>query len=109
MLDSCLGCKSNCKMRMTTVSANWLAFLYCGDIPGEDFNPVQFDKGFLHGFELIQARYSLTSHEKWKQHDSVFDYADFYYRILNFLTCKANKKWCQSLYSYLNKELFGDE
>ncbi|KAI6043557.1 hypothetical protein EDC04DRAFT_2600026 [Pisolithus marmoratus] len=139
---------------MTTVSANWPAFLYCGNIPGEDFNPVRFNKGFLHGFVLIQvlkhifispssalsngklksthprngklhgmcevtaehiaysavhACYSLTLHEKWKQHDSIFDYADFYYRILNFLTCKANKKWHQSLYSYLNKELFGDE
>ncbi|KAI6042973.1 hypothetical protein EDC04DRAFT_2600612 [Pisolithus marmoratus] len=68
---------------------------------------VRFNKGFLHGFELIQARYSLTSHEKWKQHDSVFDYTDFYYRILNFLTCKADKKWCQSLYSYLNKRECG--
>ncbi|KAI6046896.1 hypothetical protein EDC04DRAFT_2554391, partial [Pisolithus marmoratus] len=38
---------------VTIVSTNWLAFLYCGNIPGEDFNPVRFDKGFLHGFELI--------------------------------------------------------
>ncbi|KAI6037925.1 hypothetical protein EDC04DRAFT_2570572 [Pisolithus marmoratus] len=43
---------------VTTVSTNWPAFLYCGDIPGEDFNPVQFDKGFLCGFVLIQVSFS---------------------------------------------------
>ncbi|KAI5984379.1 hypothetical protein EDC04DRAFT_2591064 [Pisolithus marmoratus] len=44
--------------RVTAVSTNWPAFLYCGDIPGEDFNPVRFDKGFLHGFVLIWVSFS---------------------------------------------------
>ncbi|KAI6017456.1 hypothetical protein EDC04DRAFT_2576794, partial [Pisolithus marmoratus] len=43
---------------VTAVSANWPAFLYCGDIPGEDFNPVRFDKGFLRGFVLIRVSFS---------------------------------------------------
>ncbi|KAI6037155.1 hypothetical protein PISMIDRAFT_113384, partial [Pisolithus microcarpus 441] len=41
-------------------------------------------------YSTVHAHYSLTSHEKWKQHDSVFDYyADFYYRILNFISKPA--------------------
>ena len=51
---------------------------------------------------LFQARFGISSREKWKQHDGNFDYADFYYRIVNFLTSKADVKWCKSLYSYLN-------
>ncbi|KAI6118530.1 hypothetical protein EDD16DRAFT_1707331 [Pisolithus croceorrhizus] len=53
-------------------------------------------------YSAVHACYSLTSHKKWKQHDGVFDYTDFYYRILNFLTFKVDKKWHHSLYSYLN-------
>ncbi|KAI6096852.1 hypothetical protein F5141DRAFT_1011646, partial [Pisolithus sp. B1] len=69
--------------------------------------------GKLHGmckvtaehitYSAVHARYSLTSCKKWKQHDGMFDYTDFYYRILNFLTFKVDKKWCHSLYSYLNR------
>ena len=52
---------------------------------------------------LFQARFGLSSCEKWKQHDGIFDYADFYYRIMNFLMFKADNKWHKALYSYLNK------
>ena len=41
--------------RVTATAANWPAFLYYGDIPGEDFDPVHFDKGFLRGFILIRV------------------------------------------------------
>jgi len=52
---------------------------------------------------LFQAHFGLSSCEKWKQHDGIFHYADFYYRIMNFLMFKADNKWCKALYSYLNK------
>jgi len=38
--------------RIAATSASWLAFLYYGDVPGEDFEPGRFDKGFLRGFFL---------------------------------------------------------
>ncbi|KAL4076478.1 hypothetical protein V8B97DRAFT_1913354 [Scleroderma yunnanense] len=75
--------------------------------------------GKLHGmhevtaehiaYSTVHACYSLTSHKKWKQHDGIFDYADFYYQILTFLMSKADEKWHESLDKYLNKELFDDE
>ncbi|KAF9232302.1 hypothetical protein BU15DRAFT_55157, partial [Melanogaster broomeanus] len=40
----------------------WPAFLYSGDIPGQDFNPEQIQEGFLRGFlvELVR-RHIFTS------------------------------------------------
>lgn len=40
---------------VNATAANWPAFLYYGDIPGEDFDPARFKKGFLHGFVLIRV------------------------------------------------------
>ena len=38
---------------VNATTANWPAFLYYGNIPGEDFDPAWFNIGFLCGFVLV--------------------------------------------------------
>ncbi|KAG1767870.1 hypothetical protein EV702DRAFT_1012929 [Suillus placidus] len=115
---------------LKVTSALWPAYLYPGDIPGNNFNPEDIIEGLfcgyllervtkhiftspssalkvgvssgtcacntkLHGmtrveaehiaYAAVQARFAISSLDKWKDKDTLFHYPDYYTRIINLI------------------------
>ncbi|KAG1750377.1 uncharacterized protein EDB91DRAFT_1078427 [Suillus paluster] len=51
----------------------------------------------------------LSSLEKWKDHDGLFYYTDFYTRIVNLIRGRKDEEWVNSLLGHYNEKLFGNE
>ncbi|KAG1749520.1 hypothetical protein EDB19DRAFT_2036458 [Suillus lakei] len=60
-------------------------------------------------YAAVQARFAISSLEKWKDHDGLFYYTDFYTRIVNLIWVRKDKGWVDSLLGHYNKKLFGNE
>ncbi|KAG1764281.1 hypothetical protein EV702DRAFT_1205055 [Suillus placidus] len=60
-------------------------------------------------YAVVQACFAISSLEKWKDHDSLFYYTDFYTRIVNLIQGRKDKGWVDSLLGHYNEKLFGNE
>ncbi|KAG1734395.1 uncharacterized protein EDB91DRAFT_1084055 [Suillus paluster] len=60
-------------------------------------------------YVAVQARFAISSLEKWKDHDGLFYYTDFYTRIVNLIWGRKDKGWVNSLLGHYNEKLFGNE
>ncbi|KAG1722129.1 hypothetical protein EDB19DRAFT_2044134 [Suillus lakei] len=60
-------------------------------------------------YAVVQARFAISSLEKWKDHDGLFYYTDFYTRIVNLIRARKDKGWVDSLLGHYNEKLFGNE
>ncbi|KAG1738252.1 hypothetical protein EDB19DRAFT_2025453 [Suillus lakei] len=60
-------------------------------------------------YAAVQARFAISSLEKWKDHDGLFYYTDFYTRIVNLIQVRKDKGWVDSLPGHYNEKLFGNE
>ncbi|KAG1718019.1 uncharacterized protein EDB91DRAFT_1067055 [Suillus paluster] len=52
---------------------------------------------------ILQARFAISSLEKWKDHDGLFYYTDFYTRIVNLILGRKDKGWVNSLLGHYNE------
>ncbi|KAG1772844.1 hypothetical protein EV702DRAFT_1201306 [Suillus placidus] len=60
-------------------------------------------------YAAVQARFAISSLEKWKDHDGLFYYTDFYTRIVNLIRGRKDEGWVDSLLGHYNEKLFGNE
>ncbi|KAG2135979.1 hypothetical protein DEU56DRAFT_755365 [Suillus clintonianus] len=60
-------------------------------------------------YAAVQARFAISSLEKWKDHDGLFYYTDFYTRIVNLIRGRKDEGWVNSLLGHYNEKLFGNE
>ncbi|KAG1744757.1 hypothetical protein EDB19DRAFT_1826902 [Suillus lakei] len=60
-------------------------------------------------YAAVQARFAISSLEKWKDHDGLFYYTDFYTRIVNLIRARKDEGWVDSLLGHYNEKLFGNE
>lgn len=60
-------------------------------------------------YAAVQARFAISSLEKWKDHDGLFYYTNFYTRIVNLIRGRKDEGWVDSLLGYYNEKLFGNE
>ncbi|KAF8546264.1 hypothetical protein OG21DRAFT_1427548, partial [Imleria badia] len=54
-------------------------------------------------YAAIQARFIILSAEKWTDQDALFNYQDYYYRIICLIRETKDQKWASELLSYYNK------
>ena len=45
----------------------------------------------------------ISSAEKWGDRDRLFDYMDYYYRIIRLIRETKDRKWADSLIQYYNE------
>ncbi|KAG2354737.1 hypothetical protein BDR07DRAFT_1494168 [Suillus spraguei] len=60
-------------------------------------------------YAAVQARFAISSLDKWKDQDAQFYYTDFYSRIVNLIRGRIDGEWVNSLLGHYNKKLFGNE
>ncbi|KAG1732695.1 uncharacterized protein EDB91DRAFT_1251737 [Suillus paluster] len=60
-------------------------------------------------YAAVQARFAISSLEKWKDHDGLFYYTNFYTRIVNLIRGRKDEGWVNSLLGHYNEKLFGNE
>ncbi|KAG1816573.1 hypothetical protein EV424DRAFT_1348185 [Suillus variegatus] len=141
---------------LKVTAALWPAYLYPGDIAGEDFDSEDILEGLFRGYLLervtkhvftspssalkagvsngtracnaklhgmagveaehiayaaVQARFAISSLDKWKDRDALFYYTDFYTRIVNLIRGRIDREWVDSLLGHYNesRKLFGNE
>ncbi|KIK44431.1 hypothetical protein CY34DRAFT_23093 [Suillus luteus UH-Slu-Lm8-n1] len=98
-------------MSLKVTAALWPAFLYPGNTAGEDFDPEDIIEGLFCGYLLewhiayaaVQAHFAIGSLEKWKDHDGLFYYTDFYTRIVNLICGRKDEGWVNSLLGHYNE------
>ncbi|KAG1718725.1 uncharacterized protein EDB91DRAFT_1258319 [Suillus paluster] len=64
--------------------------------------------GGEHIIYILQARFAISSLEKWKDHDGLFYYTNFYTRIVNLIRGRKDEGWVNSLLGHYN-EVFRDD
>jgi hypothetical protein len=50
-----------------------------------------------------QACFAISSLDKWKDKDGLFNYTDFYYRITRLIRERKDGEWVDSLLGYYNE------
>ncbi|KAG1738535.1 hypothetical protein EDB19DRAFT_1983178 [Suillus lakei] len=58
---------------------------------------------------FYRLRFAISLLEKWKDHDGLFYYTDFYTRIVNLIRARKDEGWVDSLLGHYNEKLFGNE
>ncbi|KAG2747050.1 hypothetical protein P692DRAFT_20736726, partial [Suillus brevipes Sb2] len=54
-------------------------------------------------YAAVQARFGISSLDKWKDKDGLFVYSDFYYRITRLIRERRDGEWVDSLLAYFNE------
>ncbi|KAF8443775.1 hypothetical protein L210DRAFT_933242 [Boletus edulis BED1] len=57
-------------------------------------------------YTAMQARFMISSAEKWSNQDGLFNYTEYYYRIIRLLHETKNRAWVDSLIEYYNEKIF---
>ncbi|KAH0828885.1 hypothetical protein J3R83DRAFT_2279, partial [Lanmaoa asiatica] len=54
-------------------------------------------------YAAIQAQFIILSAKKWNDQDGLFNYPDYYYRIIYLIREMKDRKWADELLSYYNE------
>ncbi|KAG2144820.1 hypothetical protein BD769DRAFT_1347572, partial [Suillus cothurnatus] len=66
---------------------------------------VRFSLSYMFSFlvSTCQARFGISSLDKWKDKDGLFHYSNFYYRITRLIRERRDGEWVDSLLAYFNE------
>ncbi|KAG1831916.1 hypothetical protein F4604DRAFT_934190 [Suillus subluteus] len=60
-------------------------------------------------YAFIQARYGISSRDKWSENDGKYSYRDAYYRTIKAIREAPNPDWAKSLLEWWNNAVFGNK
>ncbi|KAF8546672.1 hypothetical protein OG21DRAFT_1527674 [Imleria badia] len=59
-------------------------------------------------YTAMQARFMILSAEKWSDQDGLFNYTEYYYRIIHLIHETKDRAWVNGLIECYNKKIFGN-